>query len=216
MRSQVEAVYNSCEGTGNSVVVHPASILITWTKGTVDGPSSLHSAFANIWETTLVLQAVDTTNTQVRDLRAFLGRCVCFQCHRSGNFRCKPGNVEFNTVKTFSWVSQTTKMFLHENLKHKKFIIRKFPDLRYNNGLKEIQLLDFFVNIFQQQPHLIFYCSTGSNMKFSQGTNIHNQMPTLLPQKFVLYLHKVSIIDYTMVYQLTSWLHLTTDTFSKH
>ena len=35
------------------------------------------------------------------------------------------------TVKKFSWVSWTTKIFLHENLKHENYITRKFPDLRY-------------------------------------------------------------------------------------
>jgi len=41
----------------------------------------------------------------------------------------KPGNVE--PPKKFWWVSWTTKIFLHENLKHKNFITRKFSDLRY-------------------------------------------------------------------------------------
>ena len=37
---------------------------------------------------------------------------------------------QFCAVKKFSWVSQTTKIFLHAKLKHENFIARKFPDLR--------------------------------------------------------------------------------------
>ena len=46
--------------------------------------------------------------------------------------RSAPYTTSFNTVKKFSWVSWTTKnIFLRENVKHKKFITRKFSDLRY-------------------------------------------------------------------------------------
>ena len=58
-------------------------------------------------------------------LHVFLACAVSFQT-------TKPGNVEsINTVKKFSWVSWTTKISLHENLKHENFITWKFPDLRY-------------------------------------------------------------------------------------
>ena len=58
-------------------------------------------------------------------LHVILACAVSFQITKLGNIE------SINTVEKFSWVSGTTKIFLHENLKHKNFITRKFSDLRY-------------------------------------------------------------------------------------
>ena len=36
-----------------------------------------------------------------------------------------------STVKLISWVPRTTKIYLHEIIRHENFTTRKFPDLRY-------------------------------------------------------------------------------------
>ena len=68
-------------------------------------------------------------------LHVFLVFIVSFQI-------TKPGNVEsINTVKKFSWVSRTTKIFLCKNLKHKNFITQNFQIYGIEKGLYIIMSL---------------------------------------------------------------------------
>ena len=79
----------------------------------------------------------------------------------------KPGNVEsINTVKKFCG---TTKIFLHENLKHENFITRKFPDIRYTVYVFAVYTSHASHDLWTDRQHV---CITVSRCRLCATTSV--------------------------------------------